>query len=138
MHTSSPTAAPPTRRATGSGPWAPVLVVDVLLVLLFAGLGRRTHALDAAGLLSTAWPFLAGLLLGWLVWRVHRAPSAIWPRGVALWLTTVAVGMALRLTVGEGTAPSFVLVTLVVLGVFLLVPRALVTALRRARTRRPG
>ncbi|MEX5296675.1 DUF3054 domain-containing protein [Kocuria sp. CPCC 205268] len=138
MHTSSPTAAPPARRATGSGPWAPVLVVDVLVVLLFAGLGRRTHALDAAGLLSTAWPFLAGLLLGWLVWRVHRAPSVIRPRGVALWLTTVAVGMALRLTVGEGTAPSFVLVTLVVLGVFLLVPRALVTALRGARTRRPG
>ncbi|WP_298592077.1 DUF3054 domain-containing protein [uncultured Kocuria sp.] len=138
MHTSAPATALPEQRTAGSGPWAAALTVDVLLVLLFAGLGRKTHALDAAGILSTAWPFLAGLLLGWLVWRVHRNPFAVWPRGVALWVTTVAVGMGLRLTVGEGTAPSFVLVTLAVLGAFLLGPRALVLALRAARSRRPG
>lgn len=137
MHTSAPLTALPEQRTAGSGPWAVALGVDVLLVLLFAGLGRRTHALDAAGLLSTAWPFLAGLLLGWLVWGVHRAPFAVRPRGVALWATTVAVGMGLRLAVGEGTAPSFVLVTLAVLGAFLLGPRALVLALRAARSRRP-
>lgn len=138
MHTSAPHTALPEQRAAVPGPWIGALTADVLLVLLFAGLGRRTHALDAAGLLSTAWPFLAGLLLGWLVWRVHRTPFGVWPRGVALWLTTVAVGMGLRLAAGEGTAPSFVVVTLVVLGIFLLGHRALVLVLRRARARRPG
>lgn len=138
MHTSAPRTALPEERTASSGPWIGALTVDVLLVLLFAGLGRRTHALDAAGLLATAWPFLAGLLLGWLAWRVRRAPFAVWPRGVALWATTVAVGMGLRLAVGEGAAPSFVLVTLAVLGVFLLGPRALISALRAARSRRPG
>lgn len=138
MHTSASLTARPEERTTGPGPWAVALGVDVLVVLLFAGLGRNTHALDAAGLLVTAWPFLAGLLLGWLVWRVRRAPFSVWPRGAALWVTTVAVGMGLRLVVGEGTAPSFVLVTLGVLGAFLLGPRALVTALRAARSRRSG
>ncbi|MFF0990707.1 DUF3054 domain-containing protein [Kocuria nitroreducens] len=138
MQTSAPSTALPEERTTGSGPWGPALIVDVLLVLLFAGLGRSTHALDATGLLVTAWPFLAGLLLGWLVWRVRRTPFDVWPRGAALWVTTVAVGMGLRLVVGEGTAPSFVLVTLAVLGVFLLGPRALVSALRAVRSRRPA
>lgn len=137
MHTPVPLTSHPEQRSAGSGPWAVALTVDVLLVLLFAGLGRRTHALDAAGLLSTAWPFLAGLLLGWLVWRVRRAPFAVRPTGLALWATTVAVGMGLRLLVGEGTAPSFVLVTLAVLGIFLLGPRVLLSAVRTARSRRP-
>lgn len=138
MHTSASLTARPEERTTGPGPWQVALSTDVLLVLLFAGLGRSTHALDAAGLLVTAWPFLTGLLLGWLVWRVRRAPFSAGPRGVALWITTVAVGMGLRLVVGEGTAPSFVLVTFGVLGVFLLGPRALVTALRASRSRRSG
>jgi hypothetical protein len=138
MHTSAPLTVLPEERPTGTGAWVAALTVDVLLVLLFAGLGRSTHALSATGLLVTAWPFLTGLLLGWLVWRVRRAPFAVRPMGVALWATTVAVGMGLRLVVGEGTAPSFVLVTLAVLGVFLLAPRALVTALRANRSRRPG
>jgi hypothetical protein len=137
MHSSAPHTALREERTAGTGVWVAALTVDVLLVLVFAGLGRRTHALDATGLLVTAWPFLTGLLLGWLVWRVRRAPFAVRSPGVALWVTTVAVGMGLRLVVGEGTAPSFVLVTLAVLGVFLLGPRALVTALRANRSRRP-
>lgn len=122
-------------------PWAVPLVLDLALILVFAALGRRTHAPDApalelTGLLGTAWPFLVGLAAGWAVWRVHRAPVAVWPRGVALWLTTVAVGMALRGVTGAGTAPSFVLVTLVVLAVFLLVPRTVTGLLVRRGTPR--
>ncbi len=113
-----------------------VLVVDVLLVLLFAAVGRSTHALDPVGLLETAWPFLTGLLLGWVLWRLARHPVGLWPHGVALWLTTVTAGMALRVLAGEGTAPSFVLVTLGVLAVLLLGHRALALAVRAARTHR--
>jgi hypothetical protein len=137
MHSSASLATHPGRSTARTGRWGLALTLDVLLVLLFAGLGRRTHSLDAAGLLATAWPFLAGLLLGWIVWRVHSAPFAVWPRGVALWLTTVAVGMGLRLLVGEGAAPSFIVVTLCVLAAFLLGPRELVVLRRAARPRDP-
>jgi hypothetical protein len=44
--------------------------------------------------------------------------------------------MGLRVLVGEGTAPSFVLVTLVALAVFLLGPRCLALLVRAARARR--
>ena len=136
MHTSAPATTPPDTRSGRSTSWPTALTVDVVLILLFAGLGRSTHALDPAGVLETAWPFLAGLLVGWAAWRVHRAPFSVWPRGVALWLTTVAAGMVLRVLAGEGTAPSFVLVTLGVLAVFLLGPRALVQVVRVLRSRR--
>ncbi|MEX5302705.1 DUF3054 domain-containing protein [Kocuria sabuli] len=136
MPISAPSAPSSARIRARSTTWPAALTVDVLLVLLFASLGRNAHALDPAGVLETAWPFLAGLLLGWAAWQVHRAPFAPWPRGIALWLTTVAVGMGLRVLVGEGTAPSFVLVTLVVLAVFLLGPRCLALLVRAARSRR--
>ncbi|MFC4904948.1 DUF3054 domain-containing protein [Kocuria oceani] len=136
MHTTAPTTTPPTGRTGRRSSWPAVLVIDVLLVLLFAAVGRRTHALDAVGVLETAWPFLTGLLLGWAVWQLPRHPVGLWPRGVALWLTTVVVGMGLRVLVGEGTAPSFVLVTLATLAVLLLGHRALALTVRAARARR--
>jgi hypothetical protein len=126
------------RSRPGPARWAPMLVVDVVLLLVFAGLGRNAHSLDPGGLLETAWPFLVGLLLGWAAWRVHREPLVVWPRGVALWLTTVVVGMGLRLLTGEGAAPAFVLVALGVLAVFLLVPRALAGFALRRGARRPS
>ena len=130
MHPPAPTAAPPGARTRRSA-WPAVLVLDVLVVLLFAGVGRNAHSLDPARVLETAWPFLTGLLAGWAVWRLPRAPLSIWPHGAALWLTTVAVGMVLRVLAGEGTAPSFVLVTLTVLGALLLGTRCLARLLRR-------
>ncbi|GGG58913.1 membrane protein [Kocuria dechangensis] len=138
MHTPAPATTPPDARPGRSVSWPIALTVDVALILLFASLGRSAHALDPAGVLETAWPFLAGLLVGWTVWRVRRAPFSVWPGGVALWLTTVAAGMVLRVLVGEGTALSFVLVTLGVLAVFLLGPRVLVQLVRGLRSRRSG
>ena len=43
----------------------------------------------------------------------------------------LVVGMVLRVLAGEGTAPSFVLVTLTVLGALLLGTRCLARLLRR-------
>lgn len=137
MHTQATPRIPPAApRARPGVPWAAALAVDVAGVLLFAAVGRRTHALGVAGVLETAWPFLVGLLVGWIAWRVHRAPVSVWPRGVALWLTTVLVGMVLRVLTGDGTAPSFVLVTFGVLAVLLLGSRALRRLLRAVRSRR--
>ncbi len=95
------------------------VVADALLVILFAALGRRSHeeADGIVGTLSTAWPFLAGLAVGWvLVAALARATSArphplrAWPVGVTVWISTVVVGMLLRAATGEGTAFSFILV----------------------------
>lgn len=113
------TPLPPAR--TPRGVVVGTLVTDVLAVLAFAAFGRASHdeALGLAGLLGTAWPFLAALLVGWLALRAHHAPRAVWPTGVGLWLVTWAGGMLLRAATGGGTALAFVIVALCFLGLFL-------------------
>ena len=50
-------------------------VLDTVLVVAFAALGRASHDSDLlGGLWQTAWPFLVGLALGWLVTLAWRAP----------------------------------------------------------------
>jgi Protein of unknown function (DUF3054) len=97
-------------------------VADVACVLLFVVIGRASHnhGETVGGVASTAWPFLAGLAVGWLVALVSRRPSALVPSGVAAWLGTVVVGMVLRVVAGQGTAVSFIIVALCFLGLFLL------------------
>jgi len=56
--------------------------------------------------------------------RAWARPGRVWPSGIVVWLSTVVVGMLLRRLTGDGTAASFVVVALVVLGVFLLGWRA--------------
>ena len=104
--------------------------------VLFAAVGRRSHAESGAvlGVLLTAWPFLAGTALGWVValaWR-RRAPLGV-RDGIPVWVCAVAAGMLLRVATGAGTAFSFVVVATVVLGAFLLGWRALAALARRRR-----
>ena len=87
-------------------------------------------------MLATAWPFLAGAAAAWLALRLWRSPLALWPAGVAVWLGTVAIGMLLRAATGQVVVLPFVIVALLVLGVFLLGWRLLAGAARRLRTRR--
>ncbi len=110
------------------------LGLDLLAVLVFAAIGRRSHAegLTAAGVLVTVWPFAAGTLIGWAASRGWRAPTSVLATGVPVWVATVAVGMVLRRSTGEGTAVSFVVVATVVLAVLLLGWRA---AARRLASR---
>lgn len=93
-----------------------------MLVLVFVLVGRRSHseAASVVGIMTTYWPFLVGLIAGWLVTWAWRRPFAIvWP-GIPLWLMTVALGMLIRTSVGQGVQPSFIAVALGMLGVFLL------------------
>jgi FtsH-binding integral membrane protein len=112
-------------------------VADCCCVLLFVIIGRARH--DAAGGLglngvaSTAWPFLAGLLGGWLAVRAWRRPLALVPSGVGAWLGAAGLGMVLRVVAGQGTAAAFVLVTLAFLGLFLLGWRLVFAGLARRR-----
>lgn len=114
------------------------LALDVVLIVLFAALGRDTHehGLDPAGILVTASPFLAACLAGWALLGRRHSPAALWPSGVALWLLTVIAGLGIRALAGGGVAPSFAVVTLCVLGAFLLLPRAVAALVLRGRS--PG
>ncbi|WP_223691297.1 DUF3054 domain-containing protein [Leifsonia poae] len=117
---------------------AVAFVIDVVLVLVFVLVGRRSHseATSVSGIVTTLWPFLLGLLLGWLVTAAWRRPLVIlWP-GIPVWLMTVAVGMLLRVSVGQGVEPSFIVVAAIVLGVFLLGWRLIALPIVRRRVLR--
>ena len=111
-----------------------LLAIDTLLVLAFAAIGRRSHEESSAlmGILVTAWPFLAGIAVGWVIsiTTLGVIPGAV-RHGIPVWLSAVIVGMFLRNMTGRGIAASFVLVATVVLGVFLLGWRALAAWLNR-------
>ncbi|MDT5125109.1 MAG: hypothetical protein QOH54_753, partial [Mycobacterium sp.] len=87
----------PQASATRVRPAAAVLA-DVVCVLVFCTIGRRSHAegITVAGLAETAWPFLAGTAVGWLAARGWRRPATLAPTGLVIWLSTVAIGMLLR------------------------------------------
>jgi Protein of unknown function (DUF3054) len=95
---------------------------DIVCVIVFCTIGRRSHAegLNLAGIVETAWPFLTGTLVGWLVSMAWRRPYAILPTGVAVWLATVVVGMLLRKLTSAGTATSFIVVASISTAVLLL------------------
>jgi len=98
------------------------LGLDVVGVLVFVIIGRASHTKgeSVAGIGSTSWPFLVGMLAGWLAVRAWRRPVALVPTGVATWLACVAIGMVLRVVSGQGTAFAFVLVALGFLGLVML------------------
>ncbi len=98
------------------------VVLDIVCVLIFVIIGRASHTKgeSLAGIASTAWPFLAGLGIGWLAARGWRRPLAIRPEGLVIWLCTVALGMVFRVVSGQGTAAAFIVVALVFLALFLL------------------
>jgi len=104
-------------------------VVDVAFVLVFAAVGRASHQEGNAvvGALTTAWSFLVGAVVGWMLVRAlsHRWPLTV-GTGISVTIATVVVGMLLRALTGQGTAPSFVAVATVALAVLLVGWRAVV------------
>ena len=107
--------------------------LDCCCVLAFVIIGRASHdkGESLAGIASTAWPFLAGLAIGWLAARAWRRPLGLAPAGVSAWLGAVALGMVLRVASGQGTAVAFVGVALAFLGLFLLGWRLVARGLTR-------
>lgn len=115
--------------------WA--AAIDGAVVLLFVLIGRASHDEDPViGALTTYWPFLVGLLLGWLITRGWRAPLSLVRTALPVWAVTVVVGLLLRAVTGQGVQPSFVIVTSVVLAVFLLGWRAVVGFVVRRQSRK--
>ena len=99
--------------------------LDAGLVTAFVAIGRRNHDEDPGviGLLSTAAPFLVGLVIGWLVARAWADPTPV-RAGLIIWPITVAVGMLGRRLIGDGTALSFVIVATLFVGATLVGWRA--------------
>ena len=57
-----------------------MIVLDAVLVVVFSTFGRGAHSegLGVAQVWGTAWPFLVGLAVGWLVLLAgRREPSSI-------------------------------------------------------------
>lgn len=114
----------------------PALIVDALLVLVFAVIGRASHDEDPGGFLLTAWPFLVALVVGHLVAfllpaRPRRPWSLAW--GAVVWVITVAGGMLLRVASGDTAQVPFIIVATIVLAVFLLGWRAVALLVRRRK-----
>lgn len=112
------------------------LIADIIGVLVFCAAGRRSHdeGVDVAGVASTAWPFLSGTIVGWLLSRAWRRPTAVAPTGMIVWLCTVVVGMTLRKASSAGVAPSFVAVASSVTAGLLLGWRGAVELVLRDRS----
>jgi peptidoglycan/LPS O-acetylase OafA/YrhL len=118
---------------TDTRPAVLALAGDIVCVVVFCALGRRSHAegLTLAGIADTAWPFLSGTALGWLISRGWRAPTAVVPTGVIVWLATVVVGMLLRKASSQGVAISFIIVASVVTALLLLGWRGIAALVRK-------
>src|SRR5699024_12545404 len=75
----------------------------------------HSHNFDPEGLMTTAWPFVASLVLAWLLAAVWDRPISPLATGTGVWAITVLVGLVLRGVTGAGGAPgtgpvSFVIV----------------------------
>ncbi len=121
--------------------YLPAVIVDVVLVLVFAVIGRASHDEGPAGFLLTAWPFLVALLVGHAIAallpsRPRRPWSVAW--GAVVWVVTVAGGMLLRLATGDTAQVPFIIVATLTLGVLLVGWRAAAALLRRRRTAGPA
>ncbi|MCW2517364.1 MAG: rane protein [Mycobacterium sp.] len=112
---------------------AAAALADVVCVVVFCTIGRRSHAegITVAGVAETAWPFLSGTAAGWLAARAWQRPASLVPTGIVIWLSTVVIGMLLRKATSAGTAFSFVVVASLSLAILLLGWRLASAALRR-------
>lgn len=121
--------------------WPLALVLDALSVVVFVVIGRASHhhGETAEGIASTLWPFATGGAVGWTVLGVRGlrqppgrpASAGSIGSGVAVCVSTVAVGMVLRVVAGQGTAASFVVVATAFLGACMLGWRALAAGVGR-------
>ncbi|MBO0842468.1 MAG: DUF3054 domain-containing protein [Nocardioides sp.] len=137
-------APAPTRKIGGLAPgWAVgALVLDIVLVFVFAFVGKESHESQSALslVLTIVWPYVVGVLFGWGIvssrrgWEVHR----MWPAGVTIWLVTYVMGTLLRWGSGRGIAPGFLLVSVIFLGLTLVGWRAVTALVLRLRAQSPA
>nr|WP_240720797.1 DUF3054 domain-containing protein [Pseudarthrobacter sp. NamE2] len=111
-------------------------MTDAVLILVFAAIGRDAHQRGdvVAGVLLTAWPFLAGAAAGWLITCAWRHPLSVRKAGIGVWLGSLVVGMLLRAITNQTVVLPFVIVALISLGVLLLGYRLVISAYHRRKS----
>lgn len=111
------------------------IIVDLVLVVAFAAIGRASHAeaLGLDGLARTAAPFVGALLLIWIFLVLTNRRFVPLREGLVVWAVTLGLGMIFRIMVGDGVQPAFVAVAAVVLAAFLVGWRAVWWLVRRRR-----
>jgi hypothetical protein len=111
---------------------------DLAVLVVFVAIGRRTHHTGsaAAGFARVLWPFVVGLVVGWLATGLVAAPLA-WRRVVPAWLVTVGVGLGLRIGAqGHEFKLAFTLVAVLFVGAGMLGWRGVVLGVRTWGDRR--
>lgn len=121
------------------------LIVDLILVVLFTIVGHYTHShnFDPQGLMTTAWPFVAALVIAWLLTGIWDRPIAPLATGTGVWAITVLVGLVLRGITGAGGEPgtvpvSFMIVATTLNLITLVGWRIIATAVAGGSGRRRG
>jgi len=111
-----------------------ILGIDAICVVAFAIIGRQNHQSESGSVVETAAPFLVGLVIGWILSRAWRAPTA-WRTGLITVAATIVFGLILRkVWFSGGTAFSFALVAASVLSALLLGWRVVATRLLQPGT----
>jgi hypothetical protein len=103
---------------SGWGLFAVTVVADLCAVAIFVLVGRSAHdeAITAAGVLRTSWPFVIGVLGGYIGTVLTRWPPISLRGAAVIAVKTVVIGLVLRYGVQrDGTPLPFVAVTVVVL-----------------------
>ena len=102
--------------------WVTAVVADALVVVVFAAVGRASHSehVGIAGVWHVAWPFLVAAAAALASAAYTKDDPRAWKIGARVWLVTVVLGMVLRRLAGSGTAPGFVIVATLVLGVLFI------------------
>jgi hypothetical protein len=112
----------PTMRASGKQTGASLLI-DAVAIVLFVILGRSSHHENGGFIVSTlkvAAPFLIAMVVGHLLARSWKSPTAP-STGVIIWVTTLVLGMLLRrFAFDRGTALAFILVASFFIGLFVM------------------
>ncbi|MBW0104754.1 DUF3054 domain-containing protein [Pseudonocardia sp. KRD291] len=113
------------------------LAADLVAVVVFAAIGRVSHAEadSLLGLLGTAAPFVVGAGAAWVSPWVRAAPASMRAGGIVV-AGAVVVGLLLRLGFTGSLPATFALVTAVSLAVLMLGWRTL--AMLVARLGVPG
>lgn len=115
------------------------ILLDLGVVLAFVTLSRLSHnqVIDAPGVLGTAWPFLLGLLIGWVVTRSWRT-TLTGKAALGVFVFTLTLGIAFRRLTFTGAQPSFVAMAFSVLSVLLMGWRLIAYLELRRRAEAPA
>lgn len=102
------------------------LTADAVAVVVFAAVGRASHAEpgDVVGLLATAAPFAVGLTAAWATPFVRARPAGP-AAGAVVVAGTALLGLLVRAAFTDRLPLSFAVVTLLSLGVLQLGWRAI-------------